>query len=95
MPTNSPNLTESTPGKPPVDKYINVADLYLLHYRHNSAFSFIGFECKGGLKAARERSLKHCNRMGYRQLFVQEFIRDMDAVEKAMDAKSPDEKAAA
>lgn len=56
--------------------------IWTMTYRHNSGLASLNFVHNGTLKGARERSLRYCQVMGYRQIFVTPFIIDMDTVEE-------------
>lgn len=61
--------------------------VYILFYRHGmNPQCQKGFTFNGDLKAAVERAKQHCQRMGYRYIFVRPLVSNLEDDEKYKDA---------
>lgn len=69
----------------PVDT-IAEENVYILFYRHGmNPQCQKGFKLRGDLKAAVERAKLHCQKMGYRYIFVRPLVTNLEDDEKYKD----------
>lgn len=67
-----------------------VLQMYTLFFRHGvNPRCEKGFLHEGGFLAARQRAFEHCERMGYRFIFVRPLIVDLDEEERQQAGKPP------
>lgn len=65
----------------------NKERIYILHFRQGNQVQIKHFNFTGNLKDAAERAKIHCERMGYRFIFVRPFVVDLDHQESMKNSE--------